>query len=140
MQKAILILLTIAISFTTNAQQTTSNIAKARLGLPGSMVLIPIDTTKTAYYICGVSSKIDLHIIPNDSLDQLVRNWKKGLFEPENLDPRITVGHNIYIKPYSEATPEVIKEVSSTVRFNWIKSFSISKIEEEEEMLVDAQL
>ncbi|MEZ5016691.1 MAG: hypothetical protein R2800_06545 [Flavipsychrobacter sp.] len=140
MKHLFLLLLMIGNSFIVNAQQTTSSIATARLGFPGSMVLIPIDSLRTAYYICGIGSTIDLHIIPNDSLDQLVSNWKKGVYEPKNLDPRITLGHNIYIKPYSEATPEVIKEVSSTVRFNWIKSFSITKIEEEEEALVKAKL
>lgn len=64
--------------------ESVTPIAHVRLGLPGSMVLIPLSTEQTAYYICESTVETDIHIISNDSLDILISNWEKGVYEPKD--------------------------------------------------------
>ncbi len=134
-----LLLLTITCQ-TVKAQSENQPKHEIHFGFQGSMMLIPIDSLQTAYYVINNKRTIDLHIIPNDSLDQLISDWQEGKLLPADYNSNFTRGNHIYLKSYPNATEHDIKEVTATILLHGVKSVQFLKLEKEEQKLLEQLL
>lgn len=110
------------------------------IGFPGSIILIPVGNQQTAYYIKEMSGTIDIHITPNDSLHNIIANWKNGLYKPKDYTPQSYSSNNVYIKPYSTATKDDISNITDLLFTHKLNSVMILKLTKEEEQVLSSKL
>lgn len=146
MKHLLTILTILLISHTSFAQKDINtnspgrNMTLSGIGFPGSIILIPLNNQQTAYYIKEKSGTIDIHITPNDSLHNIIANWKNGLYKPKDYTPQSYSSNNVYIKPYSTATKDDILNITDILLAHKLNSIMILKLKDKEMQIVSSKL